>query len=110
MIIVCQTLLKNTKISGIVLFPFIILRNKELKKDMVLLNHEKIHIRQQIELGVVFFYIWYVLEFFYWFIRYRNWYIAYRKIIFEREAYAQEASLQYLKKRKFWAFLKYYHS
>lgn len=107
MIIVCQTLLKNTKISGITLFPFILLREKALKNNPTLINHEKIHWRQQLELGIIPFYIWYVFEFCYWFIKYRNKYIAYRKICFEREAFAQERSLNYLEKRGFWAFLKY---
>lgn len=107
MIIVCQTLLKDTKILGITLFPFIILRNKELLNDKTLINHEKIHLRQQIELGIIFFYIWYVFEFVYWLIIYRNRYVAYRKICFEREAFAQETSLHYLEQRKFWAFWKY---
>jgi len=33
MIIVCQTLLKNTKILGIAIFPFIILKDKRLKNN-----------------------------------------------------------------------------
>lgn len=107
MIIVCQTLLKNTKISGITLFPFIILRKKELKKDKILINHERIHLRQQLELGIIFFYIWYILEFLYWLIKYKNKYIAYRNICFEKEAYAKEHSFNYLKKRKIWAFWRY---
>lgn len=107
MIIVCQTLLKNTKILGIALFPFIILRKKELKKDKILINHEKIHLRQQLELGIIFFYIWYILEFFYWLIKYKNKNIAYKNICFEKEAFTKENSLNYLKKRKFWAFWKY---
>ena len=110
MIIVCQTLLKNTKILGIALFPFIILRKKELKADETLINHEKIHLRQQLELLIIFFYLWYVLEFLYWLLKYQNRYIAYRKICFEREAFAKENQPNYLKNRKLWSFLRYYAS
>lgn len=53
MIIVCQRLLKNTKISGITLFPFILLRKKELRRNQILINHEKIHLRQQLELLII---------------------------------------------------------
>ncbi|MBP7173046.1 MAG: hypothetical protein KBA33_03120 [Cloacibacterium sp.] len=107
MIIVCQTLLKNTKISGITLFPFIFLKKKEDKRNLVLINHEKIHLRQQLELLVIPFYIWYVVEYFYWYFKYKDSYLAYRRICFEREAFAKENSTQYLKERKFWAFWKY---
>lgn len=107
MIIVCQKLLKNTKISGITLFPFIFLKNKESRNNQILVNHEKIHLRQQLELLLIFFYIWYVIEYYYWFFRLKNGYHAYKRISFEREAYAKERDLNYLKNRKLWSFWKY---
>ena len=109
MIIVCQSLLKNTKILGITLYPFIFLREKRLKNDKILINHEKIHLRQQAELLVVFFYLWYILEFFYWYISCQNWDTAYRKISIEKEAYDRENNLEYLKNRKLWSFLRYFN-
>ncbi|MGK0254765.1 MAG: hypothetical protein ACI9OE_002275, partial [Mariniflexile sp.] len=39
--------------------------------------------------------------------QYKKWHLAYRNISFEREAYANEMYLDYLKQRKFWSFLKY---
>ena len=107
MIIVCQKLLKNTKINGITLFPFIILKNKEGVNNLVLINHEKIHLRQQVELLLIFFYLWYVLEYYYWYIKLKNPFLAYKYISFEREAYAMEDDLDYLKNRKMWSFWKY---
>ena len=104
---VCQSLLKNTKISGITLFPFIILKKPEFKHDRLLINHEKIHLRQQLELLVVFFYLWYVVEYYYWYSKLKNHYLAYKSISFEREAYAMEDDLNYLETRKFWSFWKY---
>lgn len=109
MIIVCQSLLKNTKINGITLFPFIFLRKPEDKTNAVLINHEKIHLRQQLELLVIFFYLWYVIEYYYWYFKLRDSYLAYKFISFEREAYAQEGDLRYLQKRKLWNF-RYYFS
>ncbi len=93
------------KIQGITLFPFIIVRSK--KPSKVLINHEKIHIRQQLELLILPFYIWYVGEWLYHYIRCRHFWRAYRQISFEREAYDNEEDFEYLKKRKFWSFLEY---
>lgn len=92
---------------GLTLYPFIFLKQKELKEDEQLINHEKIHLRQQLELLVVFFYFFYVLEWFIKYMKYRNGYIAYKNLSFEREAYKNEADLKYIKTRKHWAFLYY---
>ena len=93
---------------GITLFPFIFLLRKEDKRNKVLINHEKIHIRQQLELLVFPFFIWYGIEFLIRLLQYKNWSRAYRNISFEREAYENEKDLDYLKKRSFWQFLKYF--
>lgn len=94
--------------SGITLFPFIILRHEDLKMNKVLMNHEKIHLRQQLELLIVPFYIIYSIEFIIRFILQRNWNSAYRQISFEREAYNNEGNLYFLKKRRFWNFIHYF--
>jgi hypothetical protein len=104
---VCQSLLKNTKISGITLFPFILLKRKEDLQNEILLNHEKIHLRQQAELLVIFFYVWYVLEYYYFYFKLKDHFLAYKSISFEREAYAMEDDLNYLETRKLWSFWKY---
>jgi hypothetical protein len=107
MIIVCQSLLKNTKINGITLFPFIFIKKKEFLKDQILIHHEKIHLRQQIELLVIFFYLWYIVEYLYWYYRLKDGYLAYKHISFEREAYAKEQDTNYLRNRKLFAFWIY---
>ena len=107
MIIVCQSLLKNTKILGITLFPFILLKRKEDLHNEILLNHEKIHLRQQAELLVIFFYVWYVFEYYYFYFKLKDHFLAYKSISFEREAYAMEDDLNYLNTRKLWSFWKY---
>ncbi|MBW8523997.1 hypothetical protein K0U91_01990 [Chryseobacterium chendengshani] len=107
MIIVCQKFLKNTKINGITLYPFIFIKNPEDKRNRVLINHEKIHLRQQLELLIIFFYIAYILEYYYHFLQLKDGHRAYLAISFEREAYANEQDLDYLKKRNFWSFWKY---
>jgi len=78
-----------------------------MKHDTVLLNHEKIHLKQQLELLILPFYLWYILEFVFRFIQYRNWQTAYKNISFEKEAYLNEGNLHYLNERRFWRFLKY---
>ena len=65
------------------------------------LNHEKIHTAQMKELGWIFFYILYGIEFFIrWvgsgFAREK----AYMEISFEKEAYSNQSNLKYLSTRK----------
>ncbi len=94
--------------TGVALFPFVFLKYIALKNDEVLINHEKIHLRQQLELLVLPFYILYFTEFLYRYLQYRSRSKAYRNISFEREAYTNEKDLNYLKSRSFYSFLKYY--
>lgn len=107
MIILTLRLLRKTKINGITIFPFIFLRESAFKKNKILINHEKIHIRQQLELLIIFFYLWYVVEYYYWYLKLKDKHLAYRNISFEREAYAMEEDLNYLETRKIWSFWKY---
>lgn len=92
---------------GLAVYPFIFLREKALKEDLKIINHEKIHLRQQIEMLWIFFFLWYGVEFLVRLIRFKNTHIAYLNISFEKEAYAHENDLDYLKTRKFWTFAKY---
>lgn len=93
--------------AGLTLYPFIFLKRKDLKGNPVLINHEKIHLKQQLELLIVFFYLFYFIE---WLVRlaiHRNTSKAYQNISFEREAYKNEHNLEYLTTRKKWSFLSY---
>jgi len=95
--------------NGLAIYPFIFLKNKSLTDNQILINHERIHLRQQIELLWVFFFLWYFLEFFIHLIKLRNWHRAYHSISFEKEAYQNENDIDYLKHRKFWTFLKFFN-
>ena len=79
------------------------------------INHERIHVKQALELLYVFFWILYVLEFIIglavvrrrlypktWFHR------AYRTIVFEQEAYGNAGDSDYLQSRKMWAWIGYF--
>jgi len=93
---------------GLSLWPFIFLKHNTLKDDIVLINHEKIHLKQQQELLVFFFYVFYIAE---WLIRtllYFDSYKAYQNISFEREAYTNEKNLDYPNERRAFSFLKYF--
>ncbi|MBX2829328.1 MAG: hypothetical protein KTR22_14270 [Flavobacteriaceae bacterium] len=107
MIVLVNSNIIRKGFSGIALWPFIILRNAVLKEDEHFMNHERIHLRQQLELGIVLFYLWYSVEFLLLWVWWKNRKVAYHKISFEKEAYANEKDLLYLKKRPFWKFLKY---
>lgn len=92
---------------GLTIFSFVFLKRKDLCCDTVLLNHERIHLKQQFELLILPFYIIYLVEFLARLVLYKDWNLAYKNISFEREAYANESDFQYLKQRRFWHFLKY---
>jgi hypothetical protein len=68
-----------------------------------LINHERIHTAQMIEMGIIFFYIWYVVE---WLMKMTQKGCAYYRISFEREAYRHERDLTYLSKRRHYAWWK----
>ncbi|SFW11975.1 hypothetical protein SAMN02927921_00072 [Sinomicrobium oceani] len=93
---------------ALTLWPVIFIKTGELKNDAVLLNHERIHLRQQLELFILPFYIIYGIEWTAGLLRHGNAYIAYKNISFEREAYTNEHNLDYLKSRKPWQFLPYF--
>ena len=100
----------SMRIGGISLFPFIILREKYrddsryLKKGKGTINHENIHFQQALELGVILFYILYVLE---WVLKLPFYGSkAYYNISFEREAYSNDKNLNYLNIRKRYNWIK----
>jgi hypothetical protein len=107
MIVISRFFIPNGYL-GLTVFPFIFLKRKELRSHNVLLNHERIHLRQQLELLIILFFIIYVIEFIGRLIQFRNWKKAYRNISFEREAYSNEKDLGYISTRSFWKFIQYY--
>ncbi|MFD1604214.1 hypothetical protein ACFSJW_08075 [Flavobacterium artemisiae] len=92
---------------GMAVFPFVLMKYDLDKTNAVFVNHEKIHLRQQLEMLVIPFFIWYFLEYQIRLIQYKNGALAYRNISFEREAYTKEMDLNYLKNRSFFQFLHY---
>ncbi len=107
MIVLVSKYLIPKGFRGLTIFPFVFLLDKKDKLNSFILNHERIHIRQQIELLIIPFFLCYGIEFLVRWIQYKNRREAYYNISFEREAYENEKDLDYLKKRPFWNFLKY---
>ena len=107
MIVIISKYLIPQGFCGFAIFPFVFLKSKMDSKDEVLLNHEKIHLHQQLELLILPFFILYGIEFLIKLVKHKNVKTAYKNISFERETYANEKDLNYLKKRSFWRFLKY---
>ncbi len=89
------------------IWPFIVLRERSLSKDKVVMNHEKIHLKQQLELFIIGFFICYGIEFVIKRFSYKSNMETYRNLSFEREAYQNETDLLYLKKRKYLSFINY---
>lgn len=84
-------------INGLAFWPFIFIA-PGVRITPELINHERIHLRQQLEMLILPFYIWYLIALFT---------KGYMNISFEKEAYDNERNLNYLKTRSFWAFKKY---
>lgn len=108
MIVVVFKYLIPNGFQGWVLFPFVFLKEKELACNPVFMNHEHIHLRQQIELLVLPFFLWYGIEYLFRLIQYRNINQAYRNISFEREAYTNQNALEYINQRRLFGFMKYF--
>ena len=69
------------------------------------LRHEQIHTRQMLELLVLPFYLWYLLEWLLRLVQHRNALRAYFSISFESEAYAHQHEPDYLSRRRPYAWL-----
>lgn len=93
--------------SAMAVYPFILVKKEEMKRNVILIHHEKIHHRQQLELLIVPFYLLYLFNYLFNLLRYRSHYKAYREIIFEREAFQMDNDLDYLNRRKMFAFVKF---
>lgn len=96
--------------AGIAIYPFIFVNtsttNWKYYKERFI-NHEKIHLKQQLELLIIPFYIIYLLEYLTKLLIYRDTNRAYKNISFEREANKYENNLTYIKNRKYFSWIKY---
>ena len=80
------------------------------KKELTIksINHESIHTEQMKEMGYIFFYLWYVIEYLLIRLFHKKQGDAYHDVSFEEEAYNNEHDLNYIKfRRKRYAWIKY---
>ena len=92
---------------AVTVFPFIFVRSKDNLISW-LINHERIHIRQQLELIFVGAAVLYIIEFLYALVILRlSWYEAYLWNSAEQEAYRNQNNLDYLKHRKIFSQFSY---
>ena len=90
---------------GISLAPFGIYIKEGYLRYKYIINHESIHWAQQMEMLIVFFYIWYLIE---WLLKtIIHGKAGYYYISFEREAFTYDDDLEYLKTRKHFAWIKF---
>ena len=94
--------------DAMAIYPVMIFRKQALKRSRIIINHEQVHFKQQLELLIIFFYPMYFLHYLFNLLRYRNHRQAYLQICFEREAYANERDLGYPKRRKAYAWIDYF--
>ena len=91
-------------VQAITLAPFgIYFRSDKHMSNSITVTHETIHWHQQLEMGIIFFYLWYIIEYGIKWLRHKKE-EAYYTISFEREAYQYQAIPWHLKDRKhyFW--------
>ena len=98
MIIIHNEILPFGRFKAINLFDIIFYKGSKLND--VVINHEAIHTAQMKELLYIGFYIWYVIEWLFRLVQYGFSKKAYKNISFEKEAFANENNLEYLKERR----------
>ena len=91
-------------VNAMALCPFILVKNLETKESQVTIHHEKIHIRQQLEMFVLPFYLVYLGFYIYYRLLGNTHTQAYLRIPFEKEAYCEESNFDYLTTRKLWGW------
>lgn len=107
MIVIVSNYFTPKGFRGLTLFPFVFLKDENDKQNAVLMNHERIHIQQQLELLILPFFVMYGFEFLIRLMQHKNVNRAYKSISFEREAYTNEKDLHYLKQRSFGTWFSY---
>lgn len=104
--IVINNIIPFVGFKAMTIWPWIFLR-KGQSYNLTDDNHEEIHGDQQKEMLLLFFFIWYGIEYLIRLIIYWNKNDAYYNISFEQEAYLFQDDYDYRRKRKAFAWFKY---
>lgn len=87
------------------LFGILFTKYKILNKYTI--NHEAIHTAQMKEMGYIFFYLWYGIEYLLIRLFHKKQGDAYHDVSFEEEAHNNDENLNYLDNRKHFSSFKY---
>lgn len=93
------------KYKAINLFGVLFTKNKTVSGKTI--NHELIHTKQMKEMGYIFFYLWYGIEYILIRLFHRKQGDAYHDVSFEEEAHNNDENFNYLNERKRYAWIKY---
>jgi hypothetical protein len=88
-IIIYNKLIPFKGYVAMTIFPFIFARKEYKPIGKRTINHESIHLRQQMELLVIPFFIWYRTEYLFRAICYWSFKKAYKNISFEKRGFYQ---------------------
>lgn len=105
MIIVKNKIIPFGSYSTINLFGILFTKSDYLSP--ITINHERIHTKQMLELLIVGYYLWYIIEYIIVRFCHRKQNDAYHDISFEEEAHNNDNNLHYLDNRKHFAWRKY---
>jgi len=101
--VICPSLPAN----AMALYPFMLFKNQQMKDNKIVVNHEKIHFCQQLELFIFPFYLLYGINYLINLARFKNHSQAYFNLCFEKEAYANDDNSGYIKARNLYSWLKH---
>lgn len=105
MIIVKNKIIPFGSYSTINLFGILFTKSDYLSPTTI--NHERIHTKQMLELLIVGYYLWYIIEYIIVRFCHKKQNDAYHDISFEEEAHNNDNNLHYLDDRKHFAWWKY---
>lgn len=105
MIIVKNKIIPFGSYTTINLFGILFTKSDYLSP--ITINHERIHTKQMLELFIVGYYLWYIIEYIIVRFCHKKQNDAYYDISFEEEAHNNDNNLHYLDNRKHFAWWKY---
>lgn len=105
MIIVKNKIIPFGSYTTINLFGILFTKSDYLSPMTI--NHERIHTKQMLELLIVGYYLWYIIEYIIVRFCHKKQNAAYHDISFEEEAHNNDTNLHYLDNRKHFAWWKY---
>lgn len=105
MIIVKNKIIPFGSYTTINLFGILFTKSDYLSP--ITINHERIHTKQMLELLIVGYYLWYIIEYIIVRFCHKKQNDAYHDISFEEEAHNNDNNLHYLDNRKHFAWWKY---